>query len=92
MELIRDGSFGMYGYRGAIILFGMVQNAVRRFLERRRGYVSADAEGRRAVVSTPAFLLPLLVYARLRKCLITPSLLPPYQPTPVLGLQNTDAG
>ncbi len=75
-----------FGFWFAILVFGMVQNAIRKVSVRRRSYVYADAEGHppsTATTGPPTFLGRAAALSR--KYFITPSLLPPYHQRRLLG-------
>lgn len=78
--------FALYGFWGPILLFGMLQKAIRHLAERRRGYVYVDAEGNSQQSNAsgkPGLLSRIDAWSN--KYLVTPSLLPPYRQKRLLG-------
>lgn len=77
-----------YGFWAIIIFFGVVQNVVRKVVEKRRGYVYSDAEASgRAASSKAGSKANIFVrsVAFVRKHFTTPSALPPFHQTRFLG-------
>ncbi|EFW99861.1 serine/threonine-protein kinase [Grosmannia clavigera kw1407] len=78
-------TYALYGFWGAILLFGMAQNAVRQMAERRRGHGRADLGGSQGRPATARPGLVGRVAALADKHFVTPSLLPPFHQRRLLG-------
>ncbi|CAK7237864.1 hypothetical protein SBRCBS47491_010180 [Sporothrix bragantina] len=79
-------TFAGFGFWGIILVFGMVQNLIRKTIESRQGFVYADAEG--SVVRPGSNGKPGVfgrAAALARKYIITPSSMPPYKQQRFLG-------
>ncbi|OAA60317.1 serine/threonine-protein kinase [Niveomyces insectorum RCEF 264] len=78
-------TMAQYGFWFAILVFGMTQNAIRKVIEKRRGYVYADAaaESRGRKVGKPGIFAKSVAVTR--KYFVTPSTLPPYHQIRFMG-------
>ncbi|CAK7219843.1 hypothetical protein SCUCBS95973_003958 [Sporothrix curviconia] len=79
-------TFAGFGFWCVILVFGMVQNLIRKTIESRQGFIYADAEG--SVVRPGSGGKPGIfsrAAAVVRKYVLTPSSMPPYHQQRFMG-------